>query len=142
MTRARSIFAVAATLAAFALLAPPADAGLRIPFDIVINDYGGGAGYAYGALLDARASADPDAYIGCELWFQTGSTAPMAWCEARTGSQSRACTTTDPSMVSVVRAMTRNSMLQFRYDASGRCGFIYVNNMSYAGVGQSDRAAW
>ena len=85
MTRARSIFAVAATFAAFALLAPPADAGRRTPFDIVINDYGGGAGYAYGSLLDARASADPDAYIGCELWVQAGSTTPDPCSSSRNG---------------------------------------------------------
>lgn len=108
-------FAVAAT----------AYAGARFTYPVVINDFNR---TAYGALTDARGSADTRQYIGCWSNNATGG------CDAVNASGlTRSCSTIDPAMLAVIRSMSDESYVAFRWGADGStCLYVYAQTTSYS----------
>lgn len=102
-----------------------AHAGARYSFPVVIND---ATRVAYGALTDARGSADNRQYIGC--WSNNTS----GGCDAVNASGlTRSCSTTDPAMLAVIRSMSDESYVSFRWGTDGStCSYIYAQTVSYS----------
>ena len=96
------------------------NAGYRYVYPVTI-----GSNYAYGAIADARGSADTRQSIGC--WENNDG----ASCSAvnSTGTY-RSCYTTDPTMRSLIRSIGSESYIYFIFDTSGSCSYIYVENTS------------
>lgn len=100
-------------------------AGARYSFPVVIND---ATRVAYGALTDARGSADNRQFIGC--WSNNTS----GGCDAvNAGGLTRSCSTTDPAMLAVIRSMSDESYVSFRWAADGStCAYVYAQTTSYS----------
>lgn len=100
-------------------------AGARFTYPVVINDTNR---TAYGALTDARGSADTRQYIGC--W----SNGAMGGCDAVNASGlTRSCSTIDPAMLAVIRSMSDESYVAFRWSSDGStCAYIYAQTTSYS----------
>jgi hypothetical protein len=105
--------------------AATAYAGARFTYPVVINDLNR---TAYGALTDARGSADTRQYIGC--WSNNAS----GGCDAVNASGlTRSCSTIDPAMLAVIRSMSDESYVAFRWGADGStCQYIYAQTTSYS----------
>jgi hypothetical protein len=105
--------------------AATAYAGARFTYPVVINDTNR---TAYGALTDARGSADTRQYIGC--WSNNAS----GGCDAVNASGlTRSCSTTDPAMLAVIRSMSDESYVAFRWGAdSSTCLYVYAQTTSYS----------
>ena len=82
-----------------------------------------GGGRAQGALADARASPDSIQNIGCWTTEHEG----VCYATDATG-KTRGCVTQDPEQLAVIRSLTPESMLYFRWTsiASASCASIYV----------------
>lgn len=83
------------------------------------------ATYAQGALADARGSADSRQYIGC---YTTGY---FGLCHAvDAAGQARGCTTRDPEQLAVMRSISSDSTVGFRWNKEGTCDYVTIGNYS------------
>jgi hypothetical protein len=99
-----------------------AHAGYRSIVQVFINDT---SKVAAGNIVDTRRSPDAVQYIDCSR-SQNGAT-----CRARNyAGLTRTCYTNDPAMKEIVRSMTSESQVVFRWDDSGLCTDIYITDGS------------
>jgi hypothetical protein len=86
---------------------------------------------AWGSMATARTSANAVEYIQCEVYGLAGAASASVACIARNASGVQGyCSSTDPVMLDVIRAINDNSYLQFNWDASNRCTNLYLYNSS------------
>ncbi len=97
-----------------------ANAGYRYVYQVNI-----GSNYAFGAIADARGSADGNQRMGC--WENTSGASCYA---SNSAGTARSCYTTDPTMRSLVRSIGSESYIYFTFDTSGNCNYLYVENTS------------
>jgi hypothetical protein len=84
-----------------------------------------------GILGDARASANNIERIGCLTYGYAGSTSGYTFCSAvDAGYKNAACSSTNPSIVQAASAIGPASSITFRFDASGTCTSLDVQNFS------------
>lgn len=116
--------AVLAFVAVLLAAAGIAQAGYKYLIPVVVNDT---SRFAYGSLDGALRSADGIQYIGCNR------SATNVYCFATNDAGlQRACSTTDPNMIAVVRAMSNKAYLYFTWDTGGNCTSISTAELSYS----------
>lgn len=120
--RLRPIF-FALTVALLAV-AGMAQAGYKYLIPVYIND---ASNYAYGSLDGALRSADGVQYIGCNR-----STTNVYCFAMNDAGLLRACSSTDPNMIAVVRAMSNKAYLYFAWDTAGNCTSLSTAELSYS----------
>jgi len=107
---------------AAAALSTTAFAGFKTAQAVVIADANK---FANGDLGYARNTADSTQYIGCQVNGDVGN------CYARNkDGLSRSCYTSTAKWVNTIRALNGDSYLYFKWDASGNCINIIVDNGS------------
>jgi hypothetical protein len=116
-------------LAGFALVSDAASAGDKVVTNIYMNT-NSWPEEARGELGDARSSSDGSEYIGCQVAAYTGGTA-VAVCYARQNYVYRSCTTYDAGLVARARTVGPASYVDFKWDPSGTCTYLYVSVASY-----------
>ena len=91
---------------------------------------------ATGQISAVRNSPDKNEYIGC--WINAYSTgrATEAYCRAHdaaaTGSAGEVlCMSTAPQFIQAVSAINSDSILEFDWDANGKCTYLYTETASY-----------
>jgi hypothetical protein len=100
-------------------------AGYKTTYSVFV-----GSGIAWGAMGDARASADSTTYIGCSRSGYPGSY--MIQCYAKNASGTYGtCAINDPAMASTVASITPSSYIFFEWNASNTCTYLSVDNASY-----------
>jgi hypothetical protein len=86
---------------------------------------------AYGSLGNVRNSVDVSQYIGCSTNANNAGT-QSANCYARNSANTFvSCQTSTPALVDIARSLNGDSLLQFYWDATGQCTYIYLENDSY-----------
>lgn len=116
-----AVLAFAAVLLAAAGIA---QAGYKYLIPVYIND---ASRYAHGSLDGALRSADGVQYIGCNR-----STSNVYCFAMNDAGLSRACSSTDPNMIAVVRAMSNKAYLYFAWDTAGNCTSLSTAELSYS----------
>ncbi len=101
-----------------------AQAGYKYLIPVYIND---ASRYAYGSLDGALRSADGVQYIGCNR-----STTNVYCFAMNDAGLLRACSSTDPNMIAVVRAMSNKAYLYFAWDTAGNCTSLSTAELSYS----------
>jgi hypothetical protein len=93
---------------------------------------------ATGQIAAARSSPDKLQYIGCWInAYSTGNPAngtPLeADCRAHdaTTQGEVTCFSTEPQFISALSTLNSDSILEFDWDANGRCTYVYVETASY-----------
>jgi hypothetical protein len=97
-------------------------AGFRSAQQVVIAD---AERLANGDLGYVANTADTTQYIGCYSLGVSGS----CYARDRTGL-ARSCSTSDSTLLAVIRSLNGDSYLTFWWDTSGRCTSIRVDNGS------------
>jgi hypothetical protein len=88
--------------------------------------------YAWGSMVGARYSADPNQLVGCTIWIWAPDPSPTVICDARSNEQNGetrylSCYSTDPAYVEIVQGMTDSSDIYFERDpATGRCANLTI----------------
>jgi hypothetical protein len=88
--------------------------------------------YAWGSMVGARYSADPNQTIGCSLIIYAPDPSPTVFCDARSNEPNGttpylSCLSTDPVYVEIVQGMTDSSDIYFELDpATGRCANLTI----------------
>ena len=86
---------------------------------------------AYGSLGDARNSADTVQSIGCSVFYDTANQRNQVSCSATDAAGvSAQCASQDPNLVQIGAAISSNSFVQFRWDATGACTTVFVMKSS------------
>jgi hypothetical protein len=85
---------------------------------------------AYGSFTDTRASADTTQYIGCDLYLSGGTEARLGCLAKDTALEALSCSTTNPEIVKISQAISDQSYIYFRCDASGELDYLFVSNGS------------
>jgi len=81
---------------------------------------------AYGALGDARASADATQYIGCAVTGY-GVTGVSLACYAQDAAGNYgSCSTTDSGLITAATGLTANAFVDFVWDSTGKCTYLRV----------------
>ena len=81
--------------------------------------------YVQGAFADARGSADTMQYIGCYSNDHYGS------CYAiDAAGRAHACATRDPEQLAIIRSISTDTMVNFRWQKDGTCETITASNFS------------
>ncbi|HEY2512811.1 MAG TPA: hypothetical protein VGI39_18220 [Polyangiaceae bacterium] len=91
---------------------------------------------ATGQISAARNSPDKNQYIGCWINAYSSGRATEAYCRAHdaaaTGSAGEVlCISTAPQFIQAVSAVNSDSILEFDWDATGRCTYLYTETASY-----------
>lgn len=111
-----------AALAVLAVAAPPASAGTRTVYQVVVNDAGR---WANGTMTDARGSADSVQRMGCY------HNATFASCFATNAAGlARTCTTGNAQLIDVIRHIGPESYIYFQWNTDGTCNYVLVENNS------------
>jgi len=112
-----SLFAIALATAATAY------AGTRAQIQVQVNTT---ARYAYGAMADARGSADGTQQISC----YTNSTVGGCYLAAASGAGG-SCYTTDPAMIELFRSISGESYVYIQWNPDSTCSYVLVQNASF-----------
>jgi hypothetical protein len=117
----RFVLTIAAALLC-AMAAPLASAGPRWTFQATVSD---ASRHAYGTMTDARGSSDNQQAIGCYHNATNGG------CYATNSSGlSRTCSTSNPSLLNVIRAIGPESYIYFQWNTDGTCNYVLIENSS------------
>jgi hypothetical protein len=99
--------------------------------EVSITDQAVIGGHAEGKAGDVHNSQDTTQYIGCAL--RAGMNSPLqanCWATDAAGRQ-RACSTSDPGMMTVAGSVSSDSYLYFAWNPSGKCTSIESQNGSF-----------
>jgi hypothetical protein len=124
-----TIVAVAALCVGGTLLGK-ARAGLNYTQPVVVHRWPDGSGEAYGALGDARSSADSTQYIGCSVYAAAGYTTGDCYGRDSSGNWF-GCSTLQSSFVQVAASIGGASSLRVAWNTGGDCTDLTVYNYSY-----------
>lgn len=116
--------AVLAFVAVLLAAAGIAQAGYKYLIPVYIND---ASRYAHGSLDGALRSADGIQYIGCRR-----STFSVYCFAMNDVGLLRTCSTSDPTMMNLVHAMSNKAYLVFYWDTAGNCTSISTAELSYS----------
>ena len=86
--------------------------------------------YAYGSLGSTRNATGITAFIGCWTDGSSAGATGQCWAQAETGPEV-ACMTNNSSMLAAMRTVTPDSQIQFVWDTSFNCTYVFVDNSSY-----------
>lgn len=112
-----------AMFAVLAAAAATAYAGTRAQVQVQVNTT---SRYAYGAMADARGSADPYQQISCNTNSNSGS----CYLVNSTGV-SGSCYTTNPTFIDLIRSISAESYVYIQWNADGTCNYVLVQNASF-----------
>ena len=99
-------------------------AGIKSTEQVIIQDTGPKP-FAAGDLGYARNTADQVQYIGCT------SSPTFGICYAvNAAGLSKSCSTTDPTLMALIRSLNGDSYLFFNWNTDGTCRLINVSNNS------------
>jgi hypothetical protein len=107
---------------AVVLFASAVKAGYTASYPVQIFT-SGTSGNAGGSFGDARASADPNMFIGC-------SVGTSVFCSAQVGNTFAYCSSTDPTLMEQARALPGATAMYFNY-TGGTCTYISVSMYSF-----------
>lgn len=103
-------------------------AGLRVIESVSVNT---ATRFASGSLASARAAADSVQFIGCGATWRTDGTVNGS-CFAKTAAGvSGSCTFSDTNLAHALGAVSGDTRLQFRWDATNKCTSISLEDASY-----------
>ncbi len=86
---------------------------------------------ASGSLGGARNSIDAVQFLGCVTTGNTnGAQTATCWAQNAAGTYI-SCLTTSPVLIDMARSLNGDSVLQFHWDATGQCTYLYIENDSY-----------
>ncbi|TXH73604.1 MAG: hypothetical protein E6Q88_05170 [Lysobacteraceae bacterium] len=112
-----------AMIAVLLTSAAAAYAGTRAQVQVTVNAT---SRYAYGAMADARGSADTVQQINCA----TNTTLANCWMVNSAGVGG-SCYTTDPAMINVIRGISGESYVYIKWNTDGSCSYVLVQNSSF-----------
>lgn len=108
------------------LVTASAQAGQKSTYPVGIS-----GSSAYGAIGDARSSANPVEHIGCNVFGWSGATSGYAFCWAVDSmGHSLQCSSSNPYIVQAAAAVTSFSYINFQADKGGYCTQLDVQNHS------------
>ena len=122
---------VAVTVCMALLIAGAAKAGYRAPhMGVRISHFSDGGIGGSGTFANARADANPKAQIRC---FSYPTSAYCIATSDGTSANYVACSTTDPSLINIIRSVNPDSYISFIGDAGATCTSVLVaNDSAYA----------
>ena len=128
---------VCAAVVSMVLVPVVVKAGYKQAEPVIISTDAGGNTSASGAFAEARSFPNNNGiYIGCSIYGQAGY-APSIYCSARDNTNAWAgCYSTDPNLVSVVAAMTEETVIGFGGNSSGYCTGVSLGDFSYVNPSQ------
>jgi hypothetical protein len=89
--------------------------------------------YARGPLGGVRNNDHPLESIGCYVGTLSAfpSDSIAAWCYAKDATNYGVlCSTSNSSLIQAARSINGDSFLEFSWDTSGHCNWIWVENLS------------
>jgi hypothetical protein len=99
--------------------------------EVAITDQGVIGGHAEGKAGDVHNSPDATQFIGCGLRASVNSPLQAnCWATDASGRQ-RACSTTDPGMITVAGSVGSDSYVYFGWNPSGKCSSIETQKGSF-----------
>ena len=93
-----------------------------------VNVYPGGA---YGSMMGARFGKGKEQFIRCSLSYSTWVSSIYMSCSAYDKDEKYAsCYSDDWRFREIVKSMTDSSFIEFQFNNSGECTYLYVRNAS------------